>query len=479
MKKTIYLLTGLLLASLILIACGGNDANSNASENNEEEVTLTFWNRYAELRDGLESFIAGFEEEHPHITIDWQEIPGGEAETQIRTALSEDDLPDLFTDTMAIKELVDLGAIKNLDEIFTDEVRDQFHAGTWYENGTTIEGSVYSFPMMSPRSKAMMMFYNLDVLEDLGLTEDDVPTDWEELTEVGNRILAESDGGISPLMWNNPGWANAQLVQMIGTAITPETPWYYNLKEGVPNLNSQGNVESAQFLKQLLDDGIMSDESVEIGLGTAIANFAVGNSAFLFSGDWVGGQLINDNDFENWEVAPVPTKTGGSYFYPAGSEATGIHVAENTEHWEEVKLFLEYALENYYKEVLVDTGAGLPAKMDVEGTPPYEQYNSILELQEELTLPVPRPEELNQEIVQFDRDLSGKLEVGGIGDAIVGYLTNNIDDIEEELSEINEAYTEAFFDTLEEYPDLSQDDFSFPNWDTNEPFTEEDYEELR
>lgn len=314
MKKTSWLFICLLLTGLVLSACSGDSESSGNGESEDGTVTLTLWNRYAELRGGFETLIANFEEEHPNIKIEKQETPSGTAETQLRTALSENKLPDLFTNTVQLSELIEVDAVKNLDEIFTDEVKAQFHDGTWFENGTTAGGSVYSFPLASPRSKAMIMYYNKDVFEQLGLTEDDIPATWEEFIEVGNKILEESDGAVSPLIWNNPGWANEQLVSMMGTAISPETPWQTNFKEGTPALATQGKIETAKYLKELLDTGIMAPQSVEIGLGEAETSFAVGQSAFLFSGDWVGRQLVSGNDFENWGVAPLPTKDGKPYY---------------------------------------------------------------------------------------------------------------------------------------------------------------------
>ncbi|MBP3951898.1 ABC transporter substrate-binding protein [Bacillus suaedae] len=480
-KKRFLLMISLLAFGLILGACGNESTSTNedSDDGDSDVVTLTFWNRYAELRGGLEVFIKNFEEEHPNIKIDLQETPSGTAETQLRTALSESQLPDLWTNTVELKELIAVDAVKNLDEVFTDEVRALFHEGTFFENGTTSDGSVYGFPLASPRSKAMMAYYNKDVFEELGLTEADIPASWEEFEQLGNQIVEKSGGAIYPLVWNNPGWANDQLVSMMGTAISPETPWRHDFKEGVPMLYTQGKLESAVWLKDMLDKGLIAPESVEIGLGEAEAIFAIGGAAFLYSGDWVGRQLSIENEFENWGVAPLPTKDGKPYYYRAGSEASSIQVSNDTEHWEEVKTFLEYAIEHFHKEVYVNTGAGIPAKMNVEGNPPFEQAEDISELQEQLVIPVPKPGELNPATIQFERDVAAKLEVAGIGDAIVGYLTGNIDDLEAELEKLDQSYKDAFFETLEENSDVSQEDYIFPNWEPFVPFTNDMYEELK
>lgn len=468
----------IILATMVLIlgACSEDESAESSSEN-EDAVTLTFWNRYSELRGGFAQLIEDFEAEHPEIKIETQDVP--EPETQLRTALSEDGLPDMWTNIVDLAELMEVEAVKNLDEIFKEEVKNQFQDGTWFENGTTADGSVYGFPLASPKSKAMIMYYNKDVFDMLGLTEDDLPETWDEFKALGETIVEESNGSVSPIVWNNPGWANEQLVSMMGTAITPEVPWQENYKEGVPEVYTEGKIESAKFIKELLDEGLMSPESVEIGLGEAEALFAVGQSAFLWSGEWVGRQLVAENEFENWGVAPLPTKNGDPYYYYAGSEATSIRVSNNTEHWEEVKIFLEYALENLYETVYVNTGAGFPAKKDVAGDPPFEQYNDILELENELVIPVPRPAELNPEVVEFNRAYRNKLDVGGIGDTVVGYITGNIEDLEGEIEQIDQDMKDAFMETLDEFPEVSQEDYIYPNWEPFEPYTVDMYEELK
>ncbi|WP_157801826.1 ABC transporter substrate-binding protein [Gracilibacillus salitolerans] len=477
MKKISKFMFSLLAVLLLLSACNSDEEDTDSGSEDEDGVTLTFWNRYPELRGGFEDLIEQFEAEHPGINIEKQEVP--EPETQLRTALSEGDLPDMWTNIVELAELIEVDAVKNLDEIFTDEVKGQFQEGTWFENGTTADSSVYGFPLASARSKAMIMYYNKDVFDMLGLTEGDIPQSWEEFKELGQTIVDDSGGAVYPIVWNNPGWANEQLVSMMGTAITPEVPWQENYKEGVPQVLTEGKVESAKFLKELLDEGLMAPQSVEIGLGEAEATFSVGQSAFLWSGDWVGRQLFVETEFENWGVAPLPTKDGNPYYYHAGSEATSIRVNNETEHWEEVKTFLEYSLEHLHEVVYVNTGAGLPAKEDVGGEPPFEQYNDILELENELAIPVPKPAEFNSEVVEFNKAYRNKLEVGGIGDVVVGYITGNISDLEAEIEQIDQEMKDAFFETLDEFSEVSQDDYIYPNWEPFAPYTIEKYDELR
>lgn len=477
-------MTIILTFGLVISACAnpedGGDSSVDGDEASEEDgvVTLDLWNRYPELRAPFDRLIEGFEEEHPDIKINKQDLPLESHEAQFQTALSDNSLPDLFTTAADLQELVEVDAVKDLDEVFTDEVRGEFVEGTWWENGTTLDGTAYVFPFVSPKSGAMVMYYNLDVLEQYGLSEDDIPQTWEEFIEVGNTIYEESGESIYPLAWNNEAWSNDSLVNMMGTAISPNTPWRFDYTEGQPSISTEGKVESAEYLKQLQQENIMDPTSTEVSTIDAEANFAAGNNAFWFSGNWTGTQLYNDHGFENWGVAELPTKDGEPYYYPAARQADGLQVSNNTEHWEEVKVFLEYALDNLHEELYVKSGTGVPAKKDVGGEPPYDQYNDIVALMEELAIPVPKPAQDNLNTVEFERSYNDSLGFAGIGDPVVGYLAGAVDDIEAEIEELDEQAQGTFETTLEEYPDVSSDDYKFPNWEPFTPYTLDDYEEL-
>lgn len=466
---------------LFMTACANNDSveqNGNGGSDGDA-VTLELWNRYPELREPFNILISEFEKEHPNIKINKQDLPLDSHEAQLQTAVSSGDLPDMFTTAVELVTLVENDSVKNLDEVFTEEVRDEFYEGTWWENGTTLNDSVYVFPFKSPQSGLMsMMYYNIDVLEQLGISEDEIPTSWAEFKDIGKRILDESGGSIAPLAWSNEGWATDRFASMMATTITPENFGFFNYKEGEPAYTSDGLIESAEFLKELFDEGIMAQNSVEVGTMDAEAHFAVGANAFWISGAWTGNQLVNDHNFDNWGVTSIPTSDGEPYYLPAASETDGLHVNNDTEHWEEVKIFLEYALENLHEVLYVNTGLGVPAKMGVEGEHAFEQQQDIAELEIEHVIPSPKPGQVNFDTIQFDRDFNSALDIGGVGDAIIGYLSGNVANIEAELEKMDEEAKELFTKMLEEDENVSREDFIFQNWVPFEPYIEADYEEL-
>lgn len=467
----------ILLLSILLFTACSNNGNEGAS-NDEDTVTLTMWNRYPELNGPFEEYINKFENEHPNIKIDLQNIPLATNTEQYQTAVMEDSLPDIFTTAVDLQELVEVEMAKNLDEIFTEDVKAEFFPGTFGEGTTSIDGSIYVYPLFSPNHGVYMMYYNKDVLEEYGISEDEIPSTWDEFVEVGKKIYEESDNSVYGLTLGNENWNIAGIVHTMATAISPNTPWIMDYKEGLPSYATDGNIETSEYLKLLLDENIMDPASLEQDTTSGEASFAAGKAAFWFGGNWVGTNLISQNDFSNFGVAPLPTKDGKPHYYPAGREANGLQVNANTEHWEEVKTFLEYGLDHMYGDVIFQPGTTQPAKMNVEGEVPFPQFETIMELMAEGAQAVPRPEQRDLEIIEFNKDLTAALGVDDIGDMVVGYLTGGVTDIEAELQDLEERAIVSFNDLLNKYSNIEKEYFEYPNWEPFTPYELEDYEEL-
>ncbi len=290
LKKTgwfVCLLVGILF---LLAACANEEGSSNgeSTETEDGSVTLSMWNRYPELNIPFEEFIARFEEENPGITIELQNIPLASNTAQYQTAIAENSLPDIFTTQPSLDELVELDLVKDLSDLFPEEVKEEYFPGTWFEGGTTLNGKAYVLPMFSPNHGVNMLYYNKRVLEKYGLEESDVPQTWGEMMTVGKQINKASNGEVYGLMWSNVDWANAGFVHMMATAISPNTHLKFDYKEGSPSFATEGNIESIKFLKKMYEEGVMHPMSIEVDTTKAEANFAADKAAFYISGNWTG-----------------------------------------------------------------------------------------------------------------------------------------------------------------------------------------------
>ncbi|WP_185819476.1 ABC transporter substrate-binding protein [Salibacterium salarium] len=474
---------------ILLAGCAqGAGEDENEEESNDAETTLTFWNRLPELESHFQSFIEKFEEEHPDIAINMENL-GASGNQQFQTAINNDELPDIFVraNVMPVRQLVEQNQLKNLNEIFTDEIRDNFRDGTWSENFTVLDDDVYQLPLYSGNS-SVMMFYNKDVLDTVGMTEEEVPQTWEEMMKVGKKINEQSNGSIYGLtLGAEAGWLSDMFISQMGTSITPsmhtsiDVGKQINYQNGEVDFATDGNIETIEFINDLQDANVLDPQSVENDEPTALANFAAGRAAFFFGGNWTGANLVNEETgagFENWGVAPMPTKNGDPY-YSDSLTTEGLMVSEYTKHWEEVQTFLNYFIEHGYTEVVAASGAhetALATEVSEEEAP-FEQYNDITNIMSEHSMQVPDIYKRNINTSGVIQDYHGSLSYSA-GEILRGYLQGEIDDLEAELEEATEEGKKSFESALNKSDVVDREDFIFDNWVPFEPYTEADYEEL-
>jgi ABC-type glycerol-3-phosphate transport system substrate-binding protein len=469
MKAVKFLLVMVLLLSLTLVGCSNNEsANSDDSGN----TTLTFWNRYPELNEPFKKFIANFEKENKDIKVKLVNVSVEAAPAQYQAAISDNSLPDLFTTvtSVSLKKLVDLDRVHELDSVLTPDVKDQFIPGSWNANATTLKDKTYVLPLYSPTHATYVLYYNKDVLKKYGISESEIPKTWADMETVGKKINKESKGQVHGIIASNDNWALTNIINQLATTTNPDTPQDLNYKTGKPTFNSQGDIDTIQYLKTLLDEKVLAPVSLEADESNATALFAAGQAAFYMMGNWEGANLVNVNSFTNWGVSSLPTKDGKLFYHVSGATSNGIEVSKNTKHWPEVQKFLQYCLDHVYSDVVVAPGITAPAKKGVVETAevPFPQYADITKLMDAGSLPVPSPFEKNLETVEFVENYKGKLQKINLGNVALGYLTGQVKDLPSELDKINAEAIKAFDELLSEKSKVKDTDFQFPEWT---PFT--------
>ncbi|MFC4809652.1 ABC transporter substrate-binding protein [Paenibacillus sp. GCM10023250] len=506
-NKPLAMLATTAAAMLLLSGCSGNDGSpvnsansgnggkgptvseaSGAKPAGGEKVTITYWSRWPESRQAIEQTIQQFEAEYPNIHVNLPEIVSSQYTAQLQAAISSNSLPDIFANANAapIDQLNRLGLIHNLDDVLTDGRRTQFYEGTWTEGYTTLDGSVYALPHFTPRRYAHVLYYNKDVLEKAGLTENDVPKSWEELVRASGKIR-QAGSDVYPLILGiKTDWLVTGYVGQMATAIKPDVVPNdgFNLKTGQYEFDSPGYVESIEFLKKLQDDKVLHPNSLVIDYREASSLFAAGKAAFIIDGTFLSSELQQNNKFEHFGVAPLPTKDGKpSYYAFQGETKATVHVSKNTKHYEEVKLFLNYYMDHFYVNQL---------KLGVEGSPIIKQnettqvdnpqFNRAQEIQDKTFILSPHPYTRNKAAVQVNTELNGKKPKETVGKIVEGYLTGQIADVKSQLAQLSAGYNQALKESIEKADRsgqrISADDYRFPNWTPFTPYTSDLYEDL-
>lgn len=364
MKKVMTLSCVLFL--FIGLALAGCSGSADQASNQDGEVTLSFWNRFPEVRDQLKDLIKVFEDENPKINIEMQYTPASTYSQQYKTAISNDELPDLFTTGGAsLEKLVKLDKVHKLGEVFSKDFLKELEPGVWVEGKSTLNQNKYVFPLYSVNHSGIVLFYNKDVLEKLGFDKGDVPKSWEELIDIGKKIYEKSDGKVYGLIESKEDWVYGGIIRAMSRAITPEVVNAINYKTGLPSYDHKGYVETIKYLKELLDEKVMAPRSLEVSKDQADALFADGQSAFYIQGPSKSSVFVKQYDFKDWGIAKVPTKEGKDTYRITAESVNGIMANNNTKHWKEVKTFLKYLSIMFIRKLLSKQELTQPKKMRI------------------------------------------------------------------------------------------------------------------
>ena len=141
--------------------------------------------------------IARFEEEHPHIRINAQYIPTGDALVQkLITSVQSNTAPDVsWVRAHYMHEMVKADAIYQMSHFIdgpnglSDEELDDFYPSLLQY--ASWQGTLYSIPMEATN---LGLLYNKGHFREVGLDPDRPPRTWDELREYARRLSRDLNG---------------------------------------------------------------------------------------------------------------------------------------------------------------------------------------------------------------------------------------------------------------------------------------------
>lgn len=180
MKKFIALLTSVLLLTSLTGCSSNNTQAPDESSKTDNEVKLTFMtNVVGEQADALQKAIKGFEEETGYV-VEFT-APGKSYEELMKTKMSSNSLPDLFTTHgwSVARYSEYLEPVNDME--FAGRISDQMKSVI-----TNKDGQMFVLPI---DSDVAGMVYNVTVLEKAGVNPDDIKT-WADFETAAEKIKA-------------------------------------------------------------------------------------------------------------------------------------------------------------------------------------------------------------------------------------------------------------------------------------------------
>ncbi|HEY0638407.1 MAG TPA: extracellular solute-binding protein [Pseudonocardiaceae bacterium] len=162
----------------------------------------------------------------------------------------------------------------------------------------TYEGELYCAPK---DLSAHALVINTAFWQEAGLTDADIPTTWEQLAAVAQRLTTGGRVGLAFTGDHNP----------VGTFLLQGGGWYLNEDGTQVTADTPENLATLEYLKANLDAGTFAfAKNIDAKWGGEA--LGTGKAAMTVEGGWVVGALQKDFPQVQWKAVPMPKGPGGA-----------------------------------------------------------------------------------------------------------------------------------------------------------------------
>lgn len=328
----------------------------NRLVNDGQPITIEYWTWGNASTDPIYQMIEDYEAIHPNVTIDVTVVAWDDYWTKLPLSLKGNaNAPVLFNIHNSYDALI-RPHLESYDIDYDDLEADYVFVDTHVDANGEVQ---YIDSVINTGA----IFYNKDLWAEAGLTDDDIPTTWDELIAVA-RKLTKFDGDTMVQSGFN---LNSEY-----TAI-----WQgLNYQKGVlmfkedgttANYDNDTTKENLEFLQSLYDEYQVA--SVKFGDDNELS-FGNGQSAMTYSwGSYVGTLATNYPDI-NYGVFATPSfteETPFAYDRYNGESTPGINVHQSDEQKAVAQDFIRFILANDdYIRLASELCNSFPAKISLQ-----------------------------------------------------------------------------------------------------------------
>ncbi len=334
-RKAAAVAASFTIASLSFAACGGDTSGDTQRgegqgpvEDPTEPTTVTFFS-WVGNEPEMKKLADEFHQEHPNITIKFENVPAEQAAQVLTTRIAGNNAPDVaYVNASDTADYASRGAavdltdyIERSDVVNPDDYVDAFKTFVTYDNklwGLPIDGETTG------------LFYRTDLFEQAGI--DGPPKTWDEFKADAAALTDESKGQYGFEMFASESayyWY----------------PWLY--QAGGDLLSADGQVlftspeakEAANYYVDLVKyapPDYLNSNSWDGRVG-----FAEGQVGMYVAGAWFAGTLADEfPDIDGkWATAPLPSGPAGCKTTIAGDS---LVMLSQTKHSDASWLWMEF-----------------------------------------------------------------------------------------------------------------------------------------
>lgn len=301
-KRLVSVILSAVLAISFLGGCASRETATSDNPSKPDEITLTLWSIATDsdaFSKAYSKSIADFEKANPGVKIKHDKFENESYKTKIKTAVSGDNLPDLFFTWGGgfSKPFVESGKVLALNDYYKGEYKEQLPevALTYATYDGKIYGSTYTTPVSA-------LFYNKKMFERVGVKP---PNTFDELVKVCEKLI-END--ITPI---GISAKDVWVLAMTHDALTLKAAGAKKVKAALTkddqSYDDQDFLASAKKFRQLVDMGAFYEGATGLSNDEASAMFYNGTVAMFTTGSWMAGSIQKDAENpEDFDVVPFP-----------------------------------------------------------------------------------------------------------------------------------------------------------------------------
>ncbi|MEC0090267.1 ABC transporter substrate-binding protein [Paenibacillus macquariensis] len=320
-KPSLVLINMLLIFTMFLAACGGNNTAKNAPsetpkevetpktedpkpEEPKKDVSLRVFSTFGGTDTAREAFQAALDEftaKNPNVKINNDTMSANDDgfRTKVNTDMNSGNEPDLLFYFAGIdaQGFVDAGKVVPMNDILdADAEWKNGFTPSALENTRQADGNIYAIPLTGFYEG---LFVNKQLFKDNNL---ELPTDWDKMKKAVQTFAAK---GIIPLA--APFDQSHYVVEHFILSAAGPAGQAKGLKDGIdPNWE-----KGYAAMKELYDLGAFPKDAATIDLGMASNYYGTGKAAMILEGSWAFGGFADAAVKDNTTVIPFPVVPGG------------------------------------------------------------------------------------------------------------------------------------------------------------------------
>ncbi|MBM0224268.1 MULTISPECIES: extracellular solute-binding protein [Micromonospora] len=302
MKRKATILSGLLVGSLLLTACGGGGSAGGDSANAQRGPIKIWYANFEPEIKWAQQMIEAWNAEHPDQKITGQEVPAGKSsEEAVTAAIAAGNTPCLIFNgaQIATPDYQHMGGLVSLDSFPGAAEYIESRSGEKVaQQYKSPDGKYYQIPW---KANPLMMFYNKDIFAKAGLDPDNPPlSTYQDFLSAARKVVAK--GGAKYAIAPAPTNEFYQSFFDFYPLSVAESGGTLLVKDGKAQFNSDAGLQVANFWRTIYQEGLAPKDPVS----TTTDPFAEGKVAIRSAGPWA----ISTYGKLHWGVVPVPTPNG-------------------------------------------------------------------------------------------------------------------------------------------------------------------------